>query len=84
MAELALRDYRCEKGTAPGIWMTWLRITFRKSPKTPFGSGPIIYHPQSGTNWLVYSVGPDGVDDDGTPAEKGWPIKGDILFDSPW
>ena len=44
---------------------------------------PIVYHNQ-GTNWLLYSVGTDGVDDGGRPAGRGVNSKGDLFFDSLW
>jgi hypothetical protein len=52
-------------------------------PADPFNGQPLIYRPE-GTNWLLYSVGPDGVDDGGRAAGRGWPVKGDILLDSSW
>jgi hypothetical protein len=42
----------------------------------------MVYKSQS-TNWVVYSVGPDRVDDGGRPS-SGRLGNGDLLFDSPW
>jgi len=36
------------------------------------------------SNWLLYSVGSDGVDHGGISKGKGASAKGDIFFDSPW
>ncbi|HWX20182.1 MAG TPA: hypothetical protein VN578_09795 [Candidatus Binatia bacterium] len=52
-------------------------------PQDPFSDKPLIYRP-SGTNWLLYSVGVDGVDDGGKPVGKGVWSKGDLFFDSVW
>jgi hypothetical protein len=46
----------------------------------------MLYHPR-GTNWLLYSVGEDGVDDGGKPAGRsvsGTVTKGDLFYDSPY
>ncbi len=55
-------------------------------PTDPFSDRPLIYRPQ-GTNWLVYSVGEDEVDDGGKPATRwvrGTVTRGDIFYDSPY
>jgi hypothetical protein len=46
----------------------------------------MIHRPQ-GTNWLLYSVGPDGVDDGGQRAGgsvSGAVPRGDLFYDSPY
>ena len=82
-AELALRCYESEQGRAPARLDELVTNYLSKVPPDPFSAQPMIYRAQS-TNWLLYSVGPDAVDDGGRPAGRGWPVKGDILFDSPW
>jgi hypothetical protein len=55
-------------------------------PQDPFTGQALIYRPQS-TNWLLYSVGPDGVDDGGKPVGRsvsGAVPKGDMFYDSPY
>jgi hypothetical protein len=81
--ELALRCSRLEQGRVPARLDDLVTNYLSRVPEDPFTSQPMIYRPQ-GTNWLLYSVGPDGVDDGGRPAGRGWPVKGDILFDSTW
>jgi hypothetical protein len=83
MAELALRCYQSERGSVPVHLDNLVTNFLSKIPKDPFTGQAMVYHPQD-TNWLLYSVGPDGVDDGGRPAGRGWPVKGDILFDSSW
>jgi hypothetical protein len=81
--ELALRSYQSEQGRAPARLDDLVTNYLSKVPQDPFTGHPLIYKPR-GTNWLLYSVGPDGIDDSGRPAGRGWPVKGDILFDSSW
>ena len=65
----------------------WLVSAYLKAvPQDPFSGKPLVYRPQ-GTNWLLYSVGPDRVDNGGK-AVAASPTsnrsKGDVFFDSPW
>jgi hypothetical protein len=82
-AELALRCYQSEQGHPPARLDDLVTNYLSGVPQDPFTGQRLIYRPQS-TNWLLYSVGPDGVDDGGRPAPRGSPLKGDILFDSSW
>lgn len=82
-AELALRIYESEHGRAPMRLDDLVTNYLSAVPKDPFTGQQLIFRPQ-GTNWLVYSVGSDGVDDGGAPAARGLPTKGDILFNSAW
>jgi hypothetical protein len=46
----------------------------------------MVYH-REGANWLLYSVGEDGVDNGGdpvTPSVPGAVTKGDIFYNSPY
>jgi hypothetical protein len=81
-AELALRCYQSEKATVPTRLDELATNYLAKVPQDPFTGQPLIYRPQ-GTNWLLYSVGRDGVDDGGKPVSRG-SAKGDIFLDSPW
>jgi len=81
--ELALRCYQSEQGHPPAHLDDVVTKYLAQVPQDPFTGQPMIYRLQ-GTNWLLYSVGPDGADDGGRPAAKGWPVKGDFRFDSPW
>jgi hypothetical protein len=56
--------------------------TLTRTPQDPFTGKPLIYHSQ-GTNWVLYSVGPDGVDGGGKPVRRQGSANGDIFFDSP-
>lgn len=99
MVELALRAYRCDQGQSPSSLISLVPKYLHSMPKDPF-SGQDIAFRASGTNWVLYSLGPDGVDDGGKPVGKiitgnymfGLGTsnsgleenKGDLFFDSPW
>ena len=84
VTDLALRCYQRDKAQSPACLDELVTNYLSKLPQDPFNGKPFIYRPQIGTSWLIYSVGPDGVDDGGKPARRGWPVKGDILVDSAW
>jgi hypothetical protein len=48
-------------------------------PADPFSGQPFVYHRQGDLVYVLYSVGPNGVDDGGRPADAGQE-NGDILF----
>lgn len=79
--ELALRCYRSEKGHGPAQLEQLVPPYLSRVPLDPFSGRPLIYR-ASGTNWLLYSVGPDGVDDGGKTATPG--ASGDLPSDAAW
>jgi hypothetical protein len=81
--ELALRCYQLKNARLPPHLDELATNHLGRIPLDPFTQQPLIYRPQD-TNWLLYSVGPDGVDDGGKPVGRGPAAKGDIFFDSPW
>jgi hypothetical protein len=81
-AELALRCYQSEQGHPPARLDELTTNYLSHVPEDPFSGLPLIYRAQ-GANWLLYSVGPDGVDDGGKPVGRGLASKGDLLFDWP-
>jgi hypothetical protein len=85
-AELAVRCYQSEQGRAPSVLEQLVPKYLQRVPIDPFNDRPVTYRPQ-GTNWLLYSIGEDGVDDGGKPAGRsvsGTVTKGDIFYDSPY
>jgi hypothetical protein len=82
-AELALRCYESEQGHPPAHLGDLATNYLSRVLEDPFSGQPLVYRAQ-GTNWLLYSVGPDGVDDGGKPLGRGLAGKGDLFFDSPW
>ena len=81
-AELALRCYQSAHGHPPARLDELATNYFSHVQEDPFSGLPLIYRAQ-GANWLLYSVGPDGVDDGGKPVGRGLASKGDLFFDSP-
>ena len=67
--ELALRCYRSKQGRSPERLEQLVPTQLPRVPVDPFSSRPLIYRPQ-GTNWQLYSIGPDRVDDGGTPVSR--------------
>jgi hypothetical protein len=82
LAELALRSYQSEQGHPPARLGELATNYLSHVPEDTFSGQPLIYRTQ-GTNWLLYSVGPDGVDDGRKPVGRGLASKGDLFFDSP-
>jgi hypothetical protein len=85
-AELGLRSYQAEQGHPPAELKELVPKYLQRVPFDPFSSKPLIYRPQ-GTNWLLYSIGEDGVDDGGKRVGRSSPGKvtqGDIFYDSPY
>ena len=79
-AELAVRWYTSQQGHPPARLDELTTKYLSHVPQDPFSGLPLIYRAQ-GANWLLYSVGPDGVDDGGKPIGRGLASKGDLLFD---
>ncbi|SPE56387.1 hypothetical protein SBV1_2370002 [Verrucomicrobia bacterium] len=84
--ELALRCYESEQARAPMGLEQLVPQYLQQVPLDPFSGRPVIYRPR-GTNWLVYSVGEDGVDDGGKRVGRsvsGTVTKGELFYDSPY
>jgi hypothetical protein len=85
--ELALRCYLAETGKPPARLNDLIPKYLSQVPEDPFTGQPLVYRPQN-TNWMVYSVGPDRIDDGGTPTTRA-PLgtaktkKGDLFYYSP-
>ncbi len=66
---LALREYRLQHGHYPKSLTELTPTCLQKLPDDPFAAqGTFQYH-LDGKNYVLYSVGPDGVDDGGTPID---------------
>lgn len=91
--QLALQCYRSREGRIPLRLEELVPQYLQRDPNDPFNGRALIYRAQ-GTNWVLYSVGPDQVDDGGKsagptryvplPGVKPPKTKGDLFFDSPW
>lgn len=80
--QVALRCYAAENNAAPAKLDELVPKYLSHLPADPFSGEAFIYKPHQ-TNWLIYSVGPDGVDDGGISAGR-MAKKGDILYSSSW
>jgi hypothetical protein len=80
---LALRLFELENGSPPSALDILVPHLLPELPADPFGNTPPRYR-LTGTNWLLYSVGPDRVDNRGVPIP--WPLpssgvpSGDIVI----
>ena len=86
MAELALRCYASEQGLAPTNLTQLVPHYLQRVPADPFTGRPMVYR-REGPKWQLYSVGEDGVDNDGEPVAgsiTGNGRKGDIHYNSPY
>jgi hypothetical protein len=81
--ELALRCYCSEKACgAPPRLQALVPEYLARVPEDPFSGQPLLYRPH-GTNWLLYSVGPDGVDNGGRPGRYASSRPGDMVYNGP-
>ncbi len=85
MTELAMRCYQSEHGCGPERLDQLAPKYLQHVPTDPFSEQTLIYRAQ-GTNWLLYSVGPDGLDEGGKRTGKivfGSGNTGVLFFDGP-
>ena len=75
LAVLALRAYQAEHGSFPEDLLALVRGGYLTSvptdPFNPTGDAPLSYRRREDGTYLLYSVGPDGKDDGGTPMVEG-------------
>jgi len=82
--ELALRCYQSDERRPPERLEQLVPKYLRRIPLDPFSNRPLVYRP-NGTNWFLYSVGPDRIDDHGAPlipSGPGTTEKGDLFYNS--
>jgi hypothetical protein len=70
MTDLAVRQFQSGRGVYPNRLSELIPQFLQALPRDPFGSNGFIYRPQT-NGFLLYSVGPDGKDDGGTPVAAG-------------
>jgi hypothetical protein len=63
---LALRAYELDHGSYPPALAALVPAYLPEIPNDPFTSGPLRYRAVANT-YVLYSVGPDGIDDGGKP-----------------
>ena len=67
MLQLALRAYRLENGVYPASLNALRPKYLNAMPADPFGGGEPWRYKVRGQTYLLWSIGPDGVDNGGTP-----------------
>ena len=71
LATLALQAYHAEHNAYPDSLATLVPTYLHAVPGDPFAlNQPLRYH-QTAQGYLLYSIGPDGKDDGGTPSSDG-------------
>jgi hypothetical protein len=81
-AELAMRCYVADKGQTPAGLADLVPGYLSNVPLDPYTKQAMIYR-TAGTNWLLYSVGWDGVDNGGKTVPRGTNSPGDLLYNAP-
>jgi hypothetical protein len=95
IVELALRKYQCDEGKVSADLQSLAPKYLQGLPPDPFTGEKLTYRPTA-TNWLLYSVGPNRLDDGGKPMVKSTDAKsrapdsaddrkfpGDVFYNSP-
>ncbi len=67
MLRLALRAYRVENGAYPLQLKALVPRYLQAIPADPFGNGEAMHFKSDGQTQTLWSIGPDGKDDNGTP-----------------
>lgn len=85
LLELAVRSHVAAHGRPPATLAELVPQWLPSLPADPFTGRPFVYR-REGTNWELYSLGPDRVDDGGQSGPRmGDPqAKGDVRLDSKW
>jgi len=78
MTELAVRGYEAKNGKPPMTLTELVPAWLPAIPIDPFSNRPLVYRVTT-NSFLLYSVGPDAKDDQGTPLKRGEMEKGDLL-----
>ena len=71
LTALALQAYRAERKAYPASLQELVNRNYLSEiPKDPFALAQPLHYVKSGASYLLYSVGPDGIDDNGKPGEN--------------
>ena len=73
LTQLALQGYKHEKGIYPNTLQELTPNFLTKMPIDPFGEQTLQYR-RAGESYLLYSVGPDGIDNNGAPIDNKPPL----------
>lgn len=67
LVNLAMRAYKSENGAYPAQLKELVPRYLKQIPQDPFGRGEPLRHQKRGNTYLLYSIGPDGIDNGGKP-----------------
>jgi len=67
----ALRAYQADHGKYPADLKALVPAYLQAIPADPFTANGILQYKVTGKSYVLYSVGPDGKDDGGTPSADG-------------
>lgn len=77
MTTLALRAYKLEHNVYPTKLQELVPNDLKQVPADPFGGGEALRYKRAGNSYVLWSIGPDGVDNGGTPVQDNRkPISG--------
>jgi hypothetical protein len=65
--QLALQAYKCEHGAYPASLSDLVPTYLTRVPDDPFSNHQPLVYRLTGSNYLLYSIGPDAKDDGGKP-----------------
>ncbi len=71
LTTLALRAYKLEHNAYPTKLQMLVPNYLKQVPADPFGGGEALRYKIVGNGYLLWSIGPDGIDNNGTPVS--WP-----------
>jgi hypothetical protein len=78
MTELAVHGYAAKNGKLPSSLSELVPAWLPSVPIDPLGNAPLVYRVTT-NSFVLYSVGPDGKDDQGKPLKRGEVQTGDLL-----
>ncbi|MCH8274253.1 MAG: hypothetical protein IH851_05635 [Armatimonadetes bacterium] len=78
MITLALHAYRLQEGEYPERLREMTPAIIGGVPQDPFALEGLYGYRRTSEGYLLYSIGPDGVDDGGTPCETKDPADGSV------
>jgi hypothetical protein len=71
LASYALQAYHADHGRYPGTLGELSPAYLSAVPNDPFALNTPLRYTRNGTSYVLYSVGPDGIDNGGTPSADG-------------
>lgn len=86
---IALQRHRLATGRHPDALTDLVPVWLPSLPRDPFDAKPLRYQKRSDLEYLLYSVGPNGKDENGDPTipggsrRQGWILGNDLVWPRP-